>query len=129
MTNLFLRKSFSQVSDKLYRISLWMLSDKQEAEDIVQDVFLKLSQKNLFNIENFDAYAARATKNLCLDKIKRRKFVDKNVEVEKMEIESDDIAKNYEINESLEITKNAIGKLQNLQKLVLELRHNRGLFY
>ncbi|HCA98797.1 MAG TPA: RNA polymerase subunit sigma-70, partial [Porphyromonadaceae bacterium] len=42
-----------------------------EAEDIVQDVFLKLWSKNneWENIENLEAYCFRATKNLALDRV------------------------------------------------------------
>ena len=47
------------------------MKDKLEAEDIVQDVFLKLWDKRdeWKNIENVEAYCFRMAKNLSLDRM------------------------------------------------------------
>ena len=59
------------LKDKLFRLAWSIVRDSAEAEDIVQDVFLKLWAKNdeWDNIENLEAYCFRATKNLALDKV------------------------------------------------------------
>lgn len=61
----------------LYRFAQSLLNDKQEAEDCVQEIFLKLwSRKDsLDSIENVKAFSMQMTRNLCLDKIKARKRV------------------------------------------------------
>lgn len=59
------------MKDKLFRLALSIVRDKADAEDIVQDVLLKLWQrKDEWNeIENLEAYCYRSVKNLSLDKI------------------------------------------------------------
>ena len=59
------------LKDKLYRHALSIVRERNEAEDIVQDVFLKLwdKRKELVLIDNLDAYCYRATRNLALDRI------------------------------------------------------------
>lgn len=59
------------LKNKLYRFALSIVYDSAEAEDIVQDIMLKLwSKKDEWDqIENLEAYCFKATKNLSLDKL------------------------------------------------------------
>tara|TARA_R110002050_G_scaffold289068_1_gene441479 strand:- start:45926 stop:46507 length:582 start_codon:yes stop_codon:yes gene_type:complete len=61
--------------DKLLHISKGYLGSMEEAEDIVQNVFLKVwEQKDkLDKINNVNNYLYTMTKNACLDQIKHRK--------------------------------------------------------
>lgn len=65
------------VKDKLYRLAYLLLQDKEDAEDILQEVCLKLWTGNdkINSYRSFEAFSMCMTKNLCLDhlkKIKRR---------------------------------------------------------
>jgi len=64
--------------DKLLVTAFKMLEDKQDAEDAVQEVFIKLwhLRDNLDKYDNVAAFATTVTKNLCIDKIRVR---DRNV--------------------------------------------------
>ena len=71
---------------KLFRIALSLLSSREEAEDTLQDVFLKLwhMREKLPQYNSVEALAVTMTKNLCLDKLrsyKHRKQDDGEVEV------------------------------------------------
>ena len=59
------------LKDKLFRLAWSIVRDSAEAEDIVQDMFVKLWSKidEWDNIENLEAYCFRATKNLALDRM------------------------------------------------------------
>tara|TARA_R110002049_G_scaffold219509_1_gene391207 strand:- start:1167 stop:1760 length:594 start_codon:yes stop_codon:yes gene_type:complete len=61
--------------DKLLHISKGYLGTMEDAEEIVQNVFLKVwEQKNNFEkINNINNYLYTMTKNACLDQIKHRK--------------------------------------------------------
>lgn len=61
--------------DKLLHISKGYLGNIEDAEEIVQNVFLKLwEQKDNFGkIKNINNYLYTMTKNACLDQIKHRK--------------------------------------------------------
>lgn len=62
------------VKNKLYRFALSILSDSIQAEDVVQDVVLKLWEKRkmISNIDNLEAWMMRATKNRCIDLLRAK---------------------------------------------------------
>tara|TARA_R110002049_G_scaffold294274_1_gene480827 strand:+ start:9830 stop:10411 length:582 start_codon:yes stop_codon:yes gene_type:complete len=61
--------------DKLLHISKGYLGTMEEAEEIVQNVFLKVWEQkdSLGKINNINNYLYTMTKNACLDQIKHRK--------------------------------------------------------
>ena len=65
------------VNQKLYRLCLRFLVHRDEAEDVVQEVYLKLwnMRDKLGEINNLEAFATTVTKNLCLDKLKSRRMI------------------------------------------------------
>ncbi|PXX30595.1 RNA polymerase sigma-70 factor [Arenibacter sp. ARW7G5Y1] len=62
--------------DKLFQIAKIYLNNKEDAEEIVQNVFLKLWDKlNLLTgINNINSYLFTLTKNACLNFLKHRKI-------------------------------------------------------
>lgn len=59
--------------DALYAIAWRMLRRPEEAEDVVQDVFVKLFQSApTLRVEYPLAWLRRVTANLCIDRIRRR---------------------------------------------------------
>jgi RNA polymerase sigma-70 factor (ECF subfamily) len=62
------------IREKLFRTAYKMLEEKQDAEDAVQEVFLKLwhMRDNLERYDNLEAFATTVTKNLCIDKLRVR---------------------------------------------------------
>ena len=59
------------LKDKLFRLAYSIVREQAEAEDILQDVLLKLWNKReeWSNLENLEAYCFRVTKNMALDKL------------------------------------------------------------
>ncbi|MBW8687616.1 RNA polymerase sigma-70 factor [Chitinophaga rhizophila] len=64
---------FNQFSPSMFSIALRYLRDQDEAQDIVQDVFLNLwrTADNLDERAPIQHYLARATVNTCLNRIKK----------------------------------------------------------
>lgn len=62
-------------SARLYRLAYSLLGSKEEAEDIVQEVYLKLwnMRKDLPKYNSIEGLSVRITRNMCLDKLRRRK--------------------------------------------------------
>ncbi len=61
--------------DKLFHMSYRMLYSKQEAEDVVQDTFLRV-YRNLDRFDpalKFSTWIYRIATNLCIDRLRRRK--------------------------------------------------------
>jgi len=61
--------------DKLYHMAYRMLYNRQEAEDVVQDTFLRV-YKNLERYDDslkFSTWIYRIATNLCIDRLRKRK--------------------------------------------------------
>ena len=109
--------------DKLYRLAKRILVSKDEAEDAVQEVFLKLwnGKKNIENYKNPEAFAITMTKNYCLDRLKSKqasnlKIVHNNYQT------SENIEKKIEANDEVEIVFKIMETLPEQQRIVLQLR-------
>ncbi|CAM3495580.1 MULTISPECIES: RNA polymerase sigma factor [Aequorivita] len=109
--------------DKLYRLAKRILVSKDEAEDAVQEVFLKLwkGKKNIENYKNPEAFAITMTKNYCLDRLKSKqasnlKIVHSNYQT------SENVEKNIEANDGVEMVFRIMETLPEQQRIVLQLR-------
>ncbi|MFD0589233.1 RNA polymerase sigma factor SigW [Paenibacillus sp. GCM10027627] len=61
--------------DKLYHMAYRMLNNRQEAEDVVQDTFLRV-YKNLDRFDEtlkFSTWIYRIATNLCIDRLRKRR--------------------------------------------------------
>ena len=72
----YFKNEIFPLKDKLFRYAYSLLKDRAEAEDVVQEVFMRLWQKRdeLINIKNIEAWNMTMTRNLTLDRIKVRKL-------------------------------------------------------
>jgi RNA polymerase sigma-70 factor, ECF subfamily len=109
--------------DKLYRLAKRILVSKDEAEDAVQEVFLKLwkGKQNIENYKNPEAFAITMTKNYCLDRLKSKqasnlKIIHNNFQT------SENIEKKIEANDGVEIVFKIMETLPEQQRIVLQLR-------
>jgi len=76
---------FDLYSDDLYRFAVSYVGSRFDAEDIVQDVFLKLLDKHLlFDMRNEKAYLMTMTANKCKDHL-RSSAKHNNVDIESCE--------------------------------------------
>ncbi len=65
--------AFKQFSDTVYRVAIHNTANFSDAEDITQEVFIKLLETNkaFRDGEHLKAWLIRVTINLCRDKIKK----------------------------------------------------------
>ncbi len=58
--------------DRMYRFALRLLDDRAEAEDVVQEVLIKLwnTRDKLDQIGSLEAWSLRLTRNLAIDKMR-----------------------------------------------------------
>ena len=112
------------IKNKLYRIANRMLNDAAEAEDTVQEVFLRLWSKKekLKEYRSIEAFAIVITKNLCLDKIKSIRH--KNLELRDTEIEMNEVSpyKQTKLKDTVQKIHQIIDELPEQQKLIIHLR-------
>lgn len=62
------------MKNRLFRFALGIVGQTAEAEDVVQEVFIKLwnNRQQLENITNVEAWCITATKNLSIDKLRSK---------------------------------------------------------
>jgi RNA polymerase sigma factor (sigma-70 family) len=112
----------------MYRFAQSLLSDKQEAEDCVQDIFLKLwsRKESLDSIDNLKAFSMQMTRNLCLDKIKGRKRII--LDVTQQVIGADiDLQRQIEDKDLVVRMEGIIRLLPEQQRSLVHLRNIEGL--
>lgn len=109
--------------DKLYRLAKRILVSSDEAEDAVQEVFLKLwnGKKNIENYKSPEAFAITMTKNYCLDRLKSKqasnlKIVHSNYQT------SENIEREIEANDGVALVLKIMETLPEQQRIVLQLR-------
>lgn len=120
------------IKNKLFRFALRIVSDPAEAEDVVQEVFIKLwkvLEKGEI-IENAEAWCMRATRNQAIDKLR-----SKHKRVEALDDKYDQKDKSASpfqmasMKDTLQHIKNFINQLPEKQKLVMHLRDIEGHTY
>jgi RNA polymerase sigma factor (sigma-70 family) len=121
------KKRLLPVNQKLLRLSFRFLGNFQEAEDIVQEVYMKLwaMRDKLHNVNNLEAFSITVTKNLCLDKLKARRTVSLDAQLTTMtnrEMLGDNPHQQSENREAVAIIKQIIDTLPEQQKNVIILR-------
>ncbi|WP_257212967.1 RNA polymerase sigma-70 factor [Maribacter sp. 4U21] len=69
---------FKLYYDRLLHFAWHYLSNREDAQEIIQEVFLKFWQniEGRGDITNLNSYLFKMTKNACLDKIKHKKVVE-----------------------------------------------------
>jgi RNA polymerase sigma-70 factor (ECF subfamily) len=109
--------------DKLYRLAKRLLVSSEEAEDAVQEVYLKLwkGKERIKNYANPEAFAVTMTKNYCLDRLKSKqagnlKIVHSNYQ------NSDNLEKKVEANDGVSIVFKIMDTLPEQQRIILQLR-------
>ena len=120
------------VGNKLHRYAAGILKDIHEAEDIVQEIFLRLwnMRQKLGEVRNIDAFAFRMTRNLCLDRLRASKpsLIDDKLEIVLRNMEAADIDPENEliINDTMREVQRLIEKLPEQQQTAMYLRDVEG---
>ena len=130
MTESQFHKDWLSLSDTLYRIAFYMLESEAEAEDAVQETYLKLwdTRDTLDAIRNPKAYAVTLLKNLCLDRLRRARhlsFPEQLPEQENPHLQDDEMDTRMRLDKVLA----AIKSLPDRQREILLLRTVEGLSY
>jgi RNA polymerase sigma-70 factor (family 1) len=124
---------FAHYSKIIYPFALKLTRSNDLAEEILQEVFLKIwiNRENLVNIENFGAYLNRITRNHSYNVMRRIAHealiffeMSKQMSEEVNNTEDDIIC-----NDVQQTLNNAISHLTPQQKLIYTLCHKDGLKY
>ena len=113
---------------KLLRYARNMLGDVEEAEDVIQEVYLKLwrMRGELQSYESIIALSSRITKNLCINQLRVRGRSQESLD--DLVITDDEPGPDVrmEQKDSMEHVMRLIDCLPKLQQAVLRMRHVDG---
>ena len=119
------------LAERFYRVAFHLLESGQDAEDAVQELYLKLwaARGSLGGIRNPFAYGVSILKNICIDRIRRRTVrkaepVDERIPLEDAPPDSRAVSKDL-----LESLMTEIDKLPDRQAVVLKMKAVEGLDY
>lgn len=116
----------------MFRLALRMLIKREEAEDLVQEVLIKLWQQNdrLAEVQNLEAWVVRLTKNQCIDRLRGNSYGHKEWK------DGLDWADSSPLPDARAESVDAMQKLQKLmqrlpenQRMVMQLRDVEGMSY
>jgi RNA polymerase sigma-70 factor (ECF subfamily) len=110
-----------------------LMNNREEAEDIVQEVYVKLwgMRNELEKVNSIEALCIRITRNLCLDHLRRRKVNQDAMKAEKHKQYShpETPSENLEKREDAELVHTLIAALPEPQRSLVHLRHMEGKEY
>jgi RNA polymerase sigma-70 factor (ECF subfamily) len=128
----YFKNEILPLKDKLFRYALSLLKDKEDAEDIVQEVFMRLWQKRdeLVNIKNIEAWSMTITRNLTFDKLKANKLELRSLHGKEGKFNIDSgTDQQIDRSEAVEEIKKLINSLSEKQRQVIALRDIEGYSY
>jgi RNA polymerase sigma factor (sigma-70 family) len=128
------KKRILPLGQNLYRFASGILKDSHEAEDVVQDIFLKLwnMRNRMEEIKNINAFAYKMTRNICLDKVKSRRmqyYDTAGKGIPEPEVNDPNPESMIEIRDSAERIKSLINNLPEQQKSIIHMRDVDGYSY
>ncbi|MFY0688188.1 MAG: sigma-70 family RNA polymerase sigma factor [Cyclobacteriaceae bacterium] len=122
-TNEF-KEMVSQHKNRLFRQANWMLHNVEDAEDLVQEVFIKLwnMRDKVDEYKSVEGLLVTMTKNLCLNKIKAKKIAGNDEQLPRLISHHAGTDIRLEQREQLNLVEQAIDELPEQQQLVLQMR-------
>ena len=123
---------FLPARNKMFRFALRLLGEVQEAEDVVQDVLLKLWQQRekLAEIGNAEAWCMQLTRNLSLDRLKsHRRKLRTTLEGWDGAGEGATPYRATEVKDAMQRMQTAMRRLPETQRAVIHLREVEGYSY
>lgn len=116
------------MKDKLFRFARRILEQTEEAEDVVQDVFLRLWKRRdkLDEYHSVEALAMVTAKNLCFDRIRSKRNKTDNIDdYQQLAANLQEPAK-PDYSEEIDQVRMAISKLPRKQQIIIHLRDVEG---
>jgi len=112
------------MKNKLFRMALRLLNSTAEAEDVIQEIFLKLWSKRetLMEYRSIEAFSMTMTKNLCLDKLKAKSSKNLGLEHAALKDSSDNPYQQMDVKDTIKKVHEIIDQLPEQQKIIIQMR-------
>ena len=130
MTSERFSAEYLSLAETLWQVAWYILEDDAEAEDAVQELYLRLWKMRdaLDGIRNPKAYCITLLRNRCLDRLRQRRLVTRPETLPEPECPGTQ-DEQIDVRERLDKVLAAIKSLPDRQRQVLTLRTLDGLSY
>ena len=117
------KQIFLPYHKKMYRIAYRMVENQADADDIVQETYIKLWQNRdrTDDLENTESFAIAVLKNTCLDFLKKAK--PEMVDLSALNYETDSLETQIDDRDTLQQVETVIKQLPEQQQRVIRLKH------
>ena len=125
------RKIWLPLADRFYRVAYHLLESRPDAEDAVQELYLKILSMHgkLVYVREPAAYGITLLKNICIDRIRRRESRRAEQLEEFMAMDASGPEKQMAEKDALARVMKEMGRLPERQAKVLRMRAVEGLEY
>jgi RNA polymerase sigma factor (sigma-70 family) len=127
-----LRQLYQQYEKLIYSFSYKMTGDREIAEEVIQEVFMKLWKKHSpydHSKGKFSSWLLTMTRNTCLDAIRRRKKHEsvEYIEKDSLQVTHETPADQLEWKEKGAAIRDCIQSLKDDQQNIVQLFYFKGL--
>ena len=126
------KKRILPIKNKLYRMALRITANPAEAEDVVQEVFIKVweQREEMDEILNIEAWCMQMTKNRAIDKRRLRFNQAEGLETAYgLSSDNPGPGRQAELNDAVGQVKVLMAELPDSQKIAMQLRDIEGMSY
>ena len=123
------KKQFLPHCEVMYRAAYRLLGNAQDAEDMVQEAFIRLWEKRetAIQADNAEAYCVTLTKNFCIDRLRLKRLNYANTPSEQLELpDESNLQHSIERRDRLDVAQEALDKLPKQQQEVVKLYDFEG---
>ena len=127
------KRKFLPYHRKLYRAAFHLMGNAQDAEDMVQEAYLKLWKRRdelPADIANLEAYCVTLVKHVCHDALRLAHLEEDGCPPEELPIAgSTNVAHEVELKDEARQVMTLIGQLPDQQRQIMQMRDVEDLAY
>lgn len=126
------RSDVIPIGRKLYSFAYRYLNIREESEDVVQEVMIRLWEKRdeLKKISSTEAFAMAMTRNICIDRLRHKKLTGGDCDSDSpIMIPGADLTEKIENTEAYNLICHIISQIKEPYKTAIILRDIEGLSY
>ena len=127
------KRKFLPYHRKLYRAAFHLMGNTQDAEDMVQEAYLKLWKRRdelPTDIANLEAYCVTLVKHVCHDALRLAHLEEDGCPPEELPIAgSTNVAHEVELKDEARQVMTLIGQLPDQQRQIMQMRDVEDLAY
>lgn len=131
MTTTAFKDKYLSYHGKFYAVAYRMLHSQEDAQDVVQDVYVRLwnIRNDLERVQNFEAYGVTMVRNKCLDRLRSVGYMNDREQDGRLPLGEPcgQAEQQVDVQDSLQLIRRLAQQLPAQQQQIFELKYFRDL--